>query len=152
VTELLLDISTVVERDAINIRSKRHPDGKVYTLVNLDEFGAFEFETIVSLDKKAGKLKQLKRKPTAAEERTVRWALGEILKLIVIDLEPAVLAEIEDIQRAKIVGAWTDKITSGATEGEAPAAPGSTTAASSRASKRSTAATRKGGSTRRRSS
>jgi hypothetical protein len=153
VTELL-NISTVVERDTVTIRSKKHPAGKAYDLVNIEELGAFEYEIIVSRHAKVGKLAHLTRKMTAAEQREINKALADILKLLVIGLEPTVLTEMESAIRARIVTAWAVK--HGAAEGEAPAGRPKrkprkrTTAGSSRASRRSTAATRKSGSTSRR--
>lgn len=140
----LLDIATVVERDTVNIRSTRHPAGKVYELVNLDELGVFEHETILARSAAASKYTQLRRKPTAADKRDLMKALGDVLVLIVLGLEPSVLAEIEAPQRDKIIGAWAEKY-SGEAAGEAPAAL--TTGGSSPGSKRSTAASRKRGST-----
>jgi hypothetical protein len=145
VTEIL-DLSTVVERDTVRIRTKKNKPGKLYDLVNLDELGPFEHQTIIAKHAKVAKFASLSRKLTAAEKGQLNKALGDILKLLVLDLEPAVLAEMEDTQRARIVTTWALK--HGAAEGEEPAGP-STTGGSARASKRSTAATRKRGSTRR---
>jgi len=148
VTELL-DLSTVVERDTVRITSKKHPAGKVYDLVNQDELGPYEYEIISSRHAKTAKLANLTRKMTVVEKRELSKALGDIIKLLVPDLEPAVLSEMEDTQRARIVTAWAMK--SGAAEGEAQAGK-STTANSSRASKPSTAVTKGSGSTSQRGS
>ncbi len=147
----LLDITTVVQRDTVNIRTKKNPAGKLYELLNIDELGSFEHQAIVNCHGIVQTLSQLKKKPTAAQERQLSKALGDILKLIIPTLEPRVLAEIEDTQRAKIVTAWSIKHATddGAAEGEDGQASASTTGDSSPASKRSTAATRRRGSTSR---
>lgn len=149
----LLDLTTVVKRDTIRLRSKKHPAGKQYALINPEELGAFEhaqltngLETMQRLGSITG------RKLSAKETRELNKALGDMLKMLVIDLEPATLTETEDVQRARIISAWSQKA-AGAAVGEAPPAARarrSTTARSSRGSKPSTAAARKTGSTSRR--
>jgi hypothetical protein len=138
----LIDITSVVERDTFSV------DGKVYELRGMEELGPLHYERLVKLSEKHTKFEKLKRDLTASEKAQVSKALGEILKMIAVDLDQRSLAKIEPIQRAKVVNAWVDGyLEAGAAEGEAPAAP--TTGGSSRASKRSTAATRKAGSTSR---
>jgi hypothetical protein len=145
-SEEILDLTTVVERDRVRIRTKRQPDGKLYELLNLDEIGPYEHATINARYAEAQKLLDGHRL-TPKQKSAVTKALGDIVSLLVIDLEPAVLKEMEQTQRAKLVQAWAARHATGA-EGNSPAAP--TTAASSRASRRSSAATPKRGSTSRR--
>lgn len=149
--EFLLDLSTVVKRDRINLRSTRHPDGKAYELINADEFGTYEWESFQAHCAVISQYVNTKKKLTSAQEKQLRKALGDVLRMIIVGLESSALAEIEDIQRGKILGAWADKNLPqmGAAEGEADPSP-STTAGSSRGSRRSTAAARKAGSISRR--
>lgn len=148
----LLDISTVVDRDTVHIRTKKNPDGKSYALLNLEELGAYEHAIVSKCHQKArGLVGRTDRKTTPAEKRTITKALKDILALIVIDLEPHVLAELDQLQASRIVAAWAMKYASdddGAAEGEDSASL-STTAGSSHDSKHSTAATRGTGSTSR---
>ena len=144
----LLDISTVVDRDTIGISTKKHPEPKIYEVLALDELGAYEHARISQLHKKTrGLIGRTDRKMTPTESRIVTKSLKGILSLIIVDLEPQVLAEIDQTQAAKIVAALAMKYTEddGAAEGEDSASP-STTAGSSRDSKRSTAATQRTGS------
>lgn len=107
----LLDISTVVDRDTIGISTKKNPTPKIYEVVNMEELGAFEHARIRQLHKKVQDMKvsRTDRKMTPAEKRTVTKALKDMLALIVIDLEPAVLTEIDQTQAAQIVAAWAMK-------------------------------------------
>lgn len=148
----LLDLSTVVDRDTVRIRTKKNPNGTVYELLNLDELGAFEHAIISQRHKTTrGMLGRTDRKMTPAEKRTVTKALKDILAQIVIDLEPHVLKELDQTQASKIVAAWAMKYQDdddGAAEGKDSESL-STTAGSSRNSKTSTAATPRTGSTSR---
>lgn len=106
----LLDISTVVDRDTVGISTKKQKTPKIYELLNMDELGAFEFAVIQKArDKTRTLLGRTDRKLTPAEKRTATKALKDILALIVVDLEPHVLAEIDQTQAAKIVAAWAMK-------------------------------------------
>lgn len=106
----LLDISTVVDRDTVGISTKKHPTPKVYELFNLDELGAYEFAVISKArEKTRDLLGRTDRKMTPAEKRIATKALKDILALIVKDLEPHVLAELDQTQAAKIVAAWAMK-------------------------------------------
>ena len=106
----LLDISTVVDRDTVGISTKKHKEPKIYELLNMDELGAYEFAVISKArDKTRTLLGRTDRKLTPAEKRTATKALKDILALIVVDLEPHVLQEIDQTQAAKIVAAWAMK-------------------------------------------
>jgi len=150
VSKHLLDISTVVERDTVGISTKKQKTPKIYEVFNLDELGAFEHAQISRLHQKVrGMVGRTDRKQTPAEKRIVTKALKDILALIVVDLDPHVLQEIDQTQAAKIVAAWAMKYADdGAAEGEDSESP-STTAGSSPSSKSSTAATPRTGSTSR---
>ena len=106
----LLDISTVVDRDTVGISTKKNPTPKIYELLNLDELGAYEYAVISKArEKTRALLGRTDRKLTPAEKRTATKALKDILSLIVKDLDPHVLAEIDQTQAAKIVAAWAMK-------------------------------------------
>lgn len=148
----LLDLATVVERDTVRIRTKKNPEGKLYDLLNLEELGPFEHQVLLSRHAKWSALaERTDRKLTAVQQREIHKALGDILKLLLPEIEPAVLAETETPQRIRIVEAWATKNSTGAAEGEAQESQ-PITAGSSRGSRPSTAATRKRGSTPRRGS
>jgi hypothetical protein len=157
VSRELLDLSTVVDRDTVRIRTKKNPKGNVYELLNMEELSAFEFAILSDRHKRTRNLVgRTDRKMTPAEKRTVTKALKDILAQIVIDLEPTVLRELDMSQASKVVAAWalkyqdddseSDDDDSGAAEGDSPRR--STTAGSSRSSNRSTAATPRTGSSR----
>jgi hypothetical protein len=150
----LVDVATVVERDTVRIRTKKNPDGRLYTILNLSDLGPYEHWLISNRNERAEKLSVTTRPLTPQEKREVRKALGDILSIIVPSIEPATLNEMENITRAQIVLAWVSKVNgAGAVVGDTGNPPKPQTgAASSRASRRSTAATRMGGSTRRRGS
>lgn len=117
----LLDLATVVDRDTVRIRTKKNPQGKVYELLNLEEFGAFEFATLRSRREKTAGLDRADRRMTPAEKRIANKAVKDVLSMIVIDLEPTVLAEIDPAQALKICAAWGARYQdddSGAAEGE----------------------------------
>lgn len=145
----VLDLSTVVEKAHVRIRSRKHPAGKLYELVNIDDLGPFEHQTIVSLHARASELLQSSSALTEPQSRTLTKALGDIVKLLMPGLEPAVLAELTNAKRSQIVQTWAERnAPPGADPGNAPSRR--TTGGSSRSSKRSTAAPRKRGSTPRR--
>lgn len=145
----LLDLATVVDRDTVRIRTKKNPDGTVYDLIERDELGPYELQLIYNRYEKWQRLLLLSdRKLSPAEKREVSKALGDILKLLIPELESPTLAEMELVQRARIVAKWSEKYQDqGAAEGEAPTSPPPTTAGSSHGSRRSTGATPKRGST-----
>ena len=149
----LLDVATVVDRDTVGISTKKSAKPKIYELINPDELGAYEYAIFVSRRKKVAGMERTDRKLTSSEMRVYTKAVKDILSQIVIDLEPQVLAEMERSAAEKIVVSWTLKhfggeADTGAAEGEDRKSP-STTAGSSPDSKRSTAATRRTGSTSR---
>jgi len=145
----LLKLSTIVERQFVTIVTKKHPKGKAYDLVNLDDLGPFEHQTIVTLHGKAAELLQTTSALTEPQANTLRKALGDIVKLLMPSIEPAVLASLSDAKRSQIVQVWAARNT--AAEAEAGNARSRrTTGGSSRNSKGSTAASRKRGSTSRR--
>jgi hypothetical protein len=110
VSEELLDLATVVDRDTVRIRTKKNPQGKVYELLNMNELGAFEHAILADRHKRTRAIiGRTDRKMTAAEKRTATKALKDILAQIVIDLEPAVLQEIQMGTAAQIVAAWALK-------------------------------------------
>jgi hypothetical protein len=151
--EEILDVATVVDRDTVRIRTVKNPEGKLYELVNLIEFGPYEMTKITTLHSRAQELLRSGNKLRPAQERELDKALGDILKLIVVGLEPAVLKETVRTVRATIIAAWAIRNapaappSAGGDEGEAQRRP--TGPSSSRSSSRSTAATRSGGSTHR---
>ena len=117
----LLDVSTVVDRDTVGISTKKNQTPKIYEILDLEELGMFEHARISQLHQKTrGMVGRTDRQMTAAEKRIVTKALKDILALIVIDLEPHVLKEIDQTQAAKIVTAWAMKhqTPDGAAEGD----------------------------------
>lgn len=145
----LLSLSTLVERETIKIESALHPDGRLYELRNPDELGAIDYQTILS---RQAQVERMQRKGveklTAADAGQMTERLNEIVAILVPTLEPEVLEKLSDGQKAAIVQTWADLVpTEGGEGGNAVAAR--TGGGSSRGSKRSTAAPRTGGSTSR---
>lgn len=148
-TEEIMNLSTIVERSVMTIKSKKHPKGKVYECANLADFGPFEYAQLAMKSGEVDKLKAVK-KPTAAQKRLAEKMLNDVVKMICPSVAPAVLAELTGQQKQMIVINWSLHVQSerdGAAEGNAPKPRPRTTAGSSRVSKRSTAARRKRGST-----
>lgn len=145
-SEEILDLSTVVERARVRIRTLKQPAGKLYELLNLDDLGPYELAVIKARHGEAVKLLNAEKKLTAPQKRALHKALGDIVAILIPSLEPGVLDEMEQAPRALIVQAWAAR-NAGGDQGNPAGGP--TTAASSRASRRSTKATRKRGSTSR---
>lgn len=103
----LLDLSTVVERDTVNLKSKRFPNGKQYELLKREELGLYDNEVIVKRNQKIQEIGKFKRKLTLAETRTRDKAFRDVLELLFVKIEPDVLAEIEPLQAARILQAWS---------------------------------------------
>lgn len=150
--ETILNLTTLADRPLVNIKSKKFPAGKPYELRNLADLGPAEYGVILHHDAEVKKLRVLKKLTPAQDQQIVKY-LDDIVKLIVLGIEPAVLAALTGEQKEMLVVTWTIQI-QGAAEGNARPNRKArrTTAPSYRASKSSTAATRKPGSTRRRAS
>lgn len=145
-SEEILALSTVVERATVRISSKRHPAGKLYELLNVQDLGILEHAKVLAAAAVVDRLK-IKKRRTPKDERALRLALTESVKLVLPSIEPAVLRELNNAQLEMIVITWG---THGAKDGEeGNPRRRRTGAASSRASSGSTAATPKRGSTRR---
>lgn len=145
----LLDLSTIVERNTVRIRSKKHPAGKLYELLNRDDLGVFEHAQIVKMHTRASQLLDLanSRNLKPVEQRELSKALRDVVKLLMPGIEPVVLRELSDTQLAKTVAVWA-AMHQDAPEGNARSRP-RTGGGNSRVSKRSTAATRNAGGTSR---
>lgn len=143
----LLNIRDVVERDTIGIF------GKAYEILGVEDLGPYEHAIVNRGHELSARLAKVK-KPTAAQERQIDKALGDVIRVIIPSLTAPVLKRLERAQRANIVFAWIGRAMQLAEESKTATNPPTrrTGAASSRASKPSTAATRKPGSTRRRGS
>lgn len=147
----VLTLSTIVERDTINIVSKRHPRGKLYELANLADLGPYEYAIVTARNEELQPL-LARKKLTPAQERMLTKALDDVVKLLLLNVEPSVLAALTIQQKEMIVFTWIGQVSKqGAAEGNGRPSR-RTTAGSSRASKSSTAATRKPGGTRQRGS
>ena len=152
----LLDLSTIVEKANVRIRSLKHPAGKLYELVNLDDLGVYEHQTIVTLHAKAATLLQSAGSLTDPQSRELAKSLGDIVRILLPGLEPAVIAELSNAKRSQIIAVWAarnepadgDGADGVSGSGEGKARGRRTTGGSSRSSKGSTVASRKAGSTR----
>lgn len=144
----LLELSTIVKpKDTVSIKSKLHPKGRSYDLVNLGDLGPIEYHTLLERNAVAESL-GARTKRTSKQEATLASVLGDILKILAPSIEPSVVAQLSIAQRSMIVATWAASKTAAASaSAEGKARRRRTTAASSRRSKGSTAATRKPGST-----
>lgn len=145
----ILDLSTIVEHVTVRISSKKFPGGKLYELANVDDLGPIQHQRLAVAHQDAMVLLGSAKELTPPQERALDKALGDVVKILLPKIEPAVLKETTMAHRVRILQAWI-----GRNESEAAPNPSTrrTGAASSRASKRSSAATRKRGSTARRGS
>lgn len=150
----ILNLSTVVERDTVNITSKQHPNGKLYELVNVSDLGPYEHQVLEAKHGEVTKLVGSKKLLTPQQSRALDHAVGEAVKILMPSLEAEVLAELATSKRVQILFAWAASTVqaAGGDEATGKARSRSTGAGSSRVSKRSSAAPRKSGSTRRRGS
>lgn len=140
-----LDLSTIVERSTVRIRSKLHPDGKLYEILTQNDLSLYDTAVLEARGDVLSDL-DLAVKPTAAQARAHTKALRDMTRMIVPSLEENVLAGLADLQMLSIFGVFSAAVG----EGESGnALSGQTSAASSRASNGSTAASRKRGSTSR---
>lgn len=122
----LLSLSTLVEREHIKIESKLHPEGRLYELRNPDELGAVEYQTILSRQKQVDRLQAKDvTKLTAAETGQLIERLDELVTIVLPELEPAVLAELTDSQKAAVVDTWARMVETDGDggAGNPPAAP-----------------------------
>jgi hypothetical protein len=129
----LLSLSTITKRDTITIASKKYPDGKVYEIKNKADFGPFEWALFVHRAEEAQTL-LTKKRPTKKDEQRADDIIGEFVKMIVHDLEPATFRELTKQHRQSIWFTWFMAIT-GAAEGNAPTASTTRTARRSSGSK-----------------
>lgn len=152
----LLDLSKVVEIDTVRLKSKKHPDGKPYDLINRADLGIFEYHKLQAMQTKAATLTAaISKGPLSAKQKAeLMKTLGGLVKLLIPSIEPATLGTLTRPEREQIILTWLGRHFTqdelGGTEGEAQRR--TTGAGSSRASRRSTAATQKRGSTARRGS
>lgn len=151
----ILSMSAIVDRETIELFSKKHPKGKLYELKSVWDLGPTEHATIIDRNNVCQELLQ-KTKRTPAQERMLDKALGDVAAILVIGLEPAVLADLTISMRAAILFSWIAANNKSTGEEGADPNPRSrsrrTGSGSSRGSKSSTAATRRAGSTVRRGS
>lgn len=114
----LLTINTLVQRDTIPIKSKKHPDGKTYEISNARDFGPMEYAILQQRGREISPLLS-KTRLTAKQKARVAEVLDEMVSMIVRDLEPAVRRELTTQEKQMIVLAWTSAIESGRAEGKA---------------------------------
>lgn len=147
-TEPLLKLSTIVQHETIELASRKHPNGKLYELINLADLGPYEYAVTLNREAEVQQLLKLK-KLTPAQENRLEAILDETMRMLIPKLEPAVLRELTSQQKQMITIAWVSKFTGQTQEDPQKPRRKPTTAASSRGSKSSTAATQKRGSTSR---
>lgn len=136
----LLDLSTLVDRDTINIKSKLHPEGRLYSLKAQKELSIYDTATLESRSEELGDI-DLKKKPSPGQARKHTAALRAMVSLIMLDIEPAVVDSLSDVQMLAIWGVYQGAFERPGESGEGKAPGGQTSAAKSRASKGSTVAT-----------
>lgn len=141
----ILALSTIVERATVNISSKAHKTGKLYELLNVQDLGILEHATVLANAAVIDRLKQKKRR-IPKDERELRRALTESVKLVLPSIETAVLRELNNAQLEMIIVSWGTHNHDGAATPGNPQRRRRTGTGSSRAFNRSTAATRKPGS------
>jgi hypothetical protein len=113
----LLSLSTIVERDTIELASKKFPHGKIYEIANAADFGPVEWAILTRRSEEAQTLLNKTRK-TKKDEQRAQDIIDEFVRMIVHGLEPATFRELTKQQRQSIYFAWLIKIT-GAAEGNA---------------------------------
>jgi hypothetical protein len=118
----LLSLSTLVERESIKIESALHPEGRLYELRNVSELSALELQVVLSRQKQVDRLqKKDSTKLTAAETGQMIERLNELVCLVAPSIEPEVLDELADGQKAAIVETW-GRMAEGGGAGKATAA------------------------------
>ncbi len=101
----MLTLSTIVDRETINIESKKHPNGKIYELNSVWDLGPLEQAVLIDKQRSAAALNQRKRL-TGAQKLQLRKLLCDIVMMIVRGLEPAVLAELDEARLSTLQLAW----------------------------------------------
>lgn len=141
----LLDLSTIVDRPTVRIRSKLHPQGKSYEILAPNELSLYQTAVV---EAKAGSLDDLDvtRKPTAAQERARRKSLLDLVEIVAPSIEEKVRRGLSDVQLLAIYGAFAGLLDQDEDGDSGNAVAARTSGGSSRASNGSTAATRKAGS------
>lgn len=144
--ELLLDLSMIIDRPKILLRTKTHPAGQIYELLHPSELSAFQLAIIQKLNP-AVILDPAKR-PTKKQEAAQRKALLELVQMVGPSIPAAIRSAAPTMYLLAFYMAFLGLIKDG-DQGNARSARTSTTGASSRGSKSSTAATPRRGSTTR---
>lgn len=150
--EEIVSLSTIAKRKTANIESKKHPGGKLYEFANRADFGPYEYAILMQRNEELGPLlakAKAGKKITPAEERKVKKALDDMVKMILPDLEAAVIRDLKMQQKEMLILIWSASIAAEGASAEGEARNRPTTAGSSRASRSSTAATRRHGGTSR---
>lgn len=142
----VLELSTIVERRTVNIKSKQHPAGKLYEIRGSQELSVWDIAQVELLSTRMREV-DFTSKPTEARERAFRKHLRDLVAIIVPSLEKPVVAAMSDTHLLAIFAVWGNE--RGADGGVGNASSVRTSGASSRGSNGSTAATPKRGSTTR---
>lgn len=115
----ILSLSTVVKRDTISIKSKKHPNGKIYEIAAAADFGPLEYALLHQRQQEVAKYERLKRL-TKKQQARVEQILDEMIGMVVLELEPAVRRELTVKQKQTLIFAWI--MNSRAAEGNGRAA------------------------------
>lgn len=120
--DLALDLDTLVERLHIRIRSKAHPDGKLYDLRTPDELGIIEHQRFQASARDAYKLREVDpEKLTAKQAKVLTHALHTAVEIVLPDLEGDVKDELSDQQLARIAETFAAQLPD--QDGEEPGPP-----------------------------
>lgn len=114
----LLSLSTIVKRDTVTIQSKKHPAGKTYELRNGADFGPLQYALLVHRQEECLHL-QARKRLTKKQQARVDAILDELVRMIVLDLEPVVVRELTTAQKENLLVAWTIQVNRGAAGGAA---------------------------------
>jgi len=104
--EPVLDLSTLAPvRSRINIRTKEHPDGKLYELRSMDDFGIEEQQ---QLTRHGAEFDQLWNtdKLNSAQRKRLKMLLDGMFERV-LDAPPEVMAALTDGQRSQVVLSFT---------------------------------------------
>jgi hypothetical protein len=95
-----------VSREVI-IRSKLHPDGKTYNLVDVAALDADGLEELVRVSRRVAGMIPRSR-PTPIANLRLSKAMGDAVAVLLPELERAVLRRLPDDERVRVLTRWAD--------------------------------------------
>ena len=95
----------------VRIRSKWHPDGRLYSFVDVGDLGADKLERLMRLHVSvASRVDRAKKRGRFVANLQGSRALGQAVVLLLPDLEPRVLRRLPDEARCQVLQTWAQGV------------------------------------------